>query len=598
MDAVKDETTDERTSKNRGTFQTLSRIARQGVRMTARSLSNVPANMTFALTDPLGLRKATLACTAGALTNPVNVMSAQMSFYSKQLGLAKYLTTRMLGLGGEPVATPERGDRRFADSAWDENPVHDVVKQSYLNASEYVSSVFDGLDGVDERSKKTVQFFVKQSVEALSPSNFLVTNPVAIRKTVQDRGKNLLRGLEQLADDMEHSDDMLNVSMTDLSAFEVGRNVAITPGKVIFQNELLQLIQYEPATEKVAKRPLLYVPAAMNKFYIADLQPKNSLFKWLVDQGQTVFAISWVNPDQQHRDKIYDDYVVDGIVAASDAVMEATGERTMNVAGYCYGGILLGSTLGYLAAIGDKRFASASFFTTMLDFSDVGDISVFVNENGFPHLKRQMMARGVLEGSKLGTMFRMLRPNELLWPNVIQSYLLGERPIPFDILYWNSDVTNMPAAMHTWFIKAAYIDNRLKEPGGTSIAGVPIDLGKVKTPAYIVATRNDHVAPWKTCYTVTQLLGGPVTFALAKSGHIAGVINHPSRNKYGYWVNEETRGDPDRWLRDATLHEGSWWPNWVQWLEGYGGKRVPARIPTNAIEDAPGSYVKVRLDVQ
>lgn len=268
----------------------------------------------------------------------------------------------------------------------------------------------------------------------------------------------------------------------------------------------------------------------------------------------------------------------------------------MNVAGYCYGGILLGSTLGYLAAIGDKRFASASFFTTMLDFTDVGDISVFVNESRFHHLKRQMMSRGVLEGSKLGTMFRMLRPNELLWPNVIQSYLLGERPPAFDILYWNSDVTNMPAAMHTWFIKAAYIDNRLKEPGGTSVAGVPIDLGKVKTPAYIVATRNDHVAPWKTCYTVTQLLGGPVNFALAKSGHIAGVINHPSRKKYGYWVSEETRGDPERWLREATLHEGSWWPNWLTWLEGHGGKQVAARLPTHPIEDAPGSYVKARLD--
>jgi polyhydroxyalkanoate synthase len=574
----------------------LNRIARQGARMTARSLANTPANMTFFLTDPLGLRKATLACTAGVLTNPVNMMSAQMSFYSKQLGLTKYLTKRMFGLGAEPVAAPDRGDRRFADDAWIKNPVHDVMKQSYLNASEYVGSVFDGLDGIDERSKKTVEFFVKQGVEALSPSNFLVTNPVVLRKTVKDRGKNLLRGLEQLADDMERSDDMLNVAMTDLNAFEVGRNLAITPGKVIFQNDLFQLIQYEPATEKVAKRPLLYVPAAMNKYYIADLQPKNSLFKWLVDQGQTVFAISWVNPDERHTNRTYDDYVVEGIIAASDAVMEATGEKTMNIAGYCYGGILVGSTLGYLAAIGDKRFSSASFFTTMLDFTDVGDISVFVNESGYPHLKKQMLKRGVLEGSKLGTMFRMLRPNELLWPNVIQSYLMGERPVPFDILYWNSDVTNMPATMHTWFIKAAYIDNRLKEPGGTSIAGVPVDLGKVKTPAYIVATRNDHVAPWKTCYTVTQLLGGPVTFALAKSGHIAGVINHPSRNKYGYWINDEIRGDADRWLREATLHEGSWWPNWVEWLGKYGGKQVPARIPENAIEDAPGSYVKVRLD--
>jgi len=389
------------------------------------------------------------------------------------------------------------------------------------------------------------------------------------------------------------------VSMTDLDAFELGKNVATTPGKVVFQNDLMQLLQYTPATETARKRPLLIVPPWINKFYILDLQDKNSFIKWAVDKGHTVFVISWVNPDETLADKGFEDYLLEGPMAALDAIEQATGVREVNAVGYCLGGTLLNVTLAYMAAKKDNRIKSATLFTTMLDFAEPGELEVFIDEEQIAALEERMDRDGYLEGADMAMTFNMLRANDLIWSFFINNYLLGKDPLPFDLLYWNSDSTRMPATMHSFYLRKMYQENLLKKAGGITLDGTPIDLTKVKTPLYFLSTLEDHIAPWESTYSGAQLASGPVKFVLSGSGHIAGVINPPARKKYGYWTNTKLADTAGAWFMSAKQKEGSWWLDWDRWVSKFAGEEVPARIPGDrklkALENAPGSYVKKRL---
>jgi polyhydroxyalkanoate synthase len=435
----------------------------------------------------------------------------------------------------------------------------------------------------------------------MSPSNFALTNPQVVRETMKTGGHNLVKGLKNLLEDLDEGDGQLRIKMTDMKAFQVGRNVATMPGKVVYQNELMQLIQFSPLTETVYRRPLLIVPPWINKYYILDLREKNSFIRWATQQGHTVFVISWVNPDARLAHKKFEDYMFEGTLAAIDAVGEATGSREVNTIGYCLGGTLLGSTLGYMAAKGDDRVRSATYFVALLDFSIPGELGVFIDEKQVESLEKKMNERGYLEGSEMATTFNMLRSNDLIWSFVINNYLMGKEPFPFDLLYWNSDSTRMPASMHSYYLRNMYLHNRLREPGGINLGGVPIDLSQVKVPSYFISTVEDHIAPWRSTYLGARALGGPVRFVLGGSGHIAGIVNPPAANKYGYWTNDALPPTPDDYQQSAVQHEGSWWNDWQAWIGALDGDdRVPARVPGDGklkpIEDAPGSYVALRLD--
>jgi polyhydroxyalkanoate synthase len=453
--------------------------------------------------------------------------------------------------------------------------------------------------GFDDKTKKKAEFYTRQFIDAMSPSNFALTNPEVVRATIESGGENLINGLKNMLDDLERGKGKLSIRMTDLNAFELGKNVATTPGKVIYQNEMIQLLQYDPSTPDVFKKPLLIFPPWINKFYIMDLRPKNSLIKWAVDQGFTVFLMSWINPDEKMADKAFDDYLKDGPLAALDAIEQATGEHEVNALGYCLGGTLLAVTNAYLAAKGDPRISSGTHLTTMLDFSQPGELEVFIEEEQISSLEKRMEQRGFLDGSEMATTFSMLRANDLIWSFFINNYLLGKDPFPFDLLYWNSDSTRMPARMHSFYLRNMYQHNRLKDPGGITLLDTPIDLTKVKVPTYFLSAIEDHISPWKSNYAGTLLFNGPVKFVLSGSGHIAGPINPPAANKYFFWTNPKQVADPDEWLKDAKQTEGSWWPDWCKWLSKNSGEKIPARVPGTGklpvIEDAPGSYVKMRL---
>jgi polyhydroxyalkanoate synthase len=470
------------------------------------------------------------------------------------------------------------------------------VKQSYLLSSRFLLDASSDKDGVPDKGAAEIDFYTRQFVDAMAPTNFVATNPEVLRATIDSRGENLLRGLKHMLEDLERGKGRLAIKMTDYDAFEVGRNVGTTPGKVVFQNDLIQLLQYEPTTEQVHKRPLMIVPPWINKFYILDLQPKNSLIKFCVDQGFTTYVVSWVNPDEKLAHKTFEDYMLEGPLAALDAIENATGEREITAIGYCLGGTLMASTLAYMATKKDTRIKAVTFFTTMMDFKDPGELGVFIDEEQLAQIEQSMTKRGYLEGSEMATTFNMLRANDLIWSFVVNNYLLGKEPFPFDLLYWNSDSTRMPAAMHSFYLRKCYHENKLKDPAGVTLGGVPIDLRKINVPAYWVSTREDHIAPWKSTYAATQLLGGPKRFVLAGSGHIAGVVNPPAANKYGYWTNDQLPADPEAFLADAKQHPGSWWTDWAAWNASHAGDKVPARKPgagkLPALEEAPGSYVK------
>ena len=549
--------------------------------------------------DPLNIASAFMEMTARLIASPAYMVEAQIGFWRDYMSLWQNTTRRILGAPAEPVIDAPSTDRRFKDDAWHENEIFDFIKQSYLLSARYVQDVVKQVDGLDPKTAQKVDFYARQFVDAMSPSNFLLTNPEVLRKTAETGGENLLKGLNNLLSDLEQGKGKLRIRMTDMEAFSLGENIGVSPGKVVYQNDLMQLIQYTPSTEKVLKRPLLIAPPWINKFYILDLRPRNSFVRWAVSQGHTVFMISWVNPDAKLAEKNFEDYMQEGYLDALDAIEQATGEREVNAIGYCLGGTLLASTLAYMAAKKDERIKSATFFVTLTDFEDAGELGVFIDEEQLKALEGKMNKRGYLEGSEMATTFNMLRANDLIWSFVVNNYLLGNDPFPFDLLYWNADSTRMPAKMHSFYLRKMYQENLLSKPNGISLAGVPIDLRKIKTPAYFLSTREDHIAPWKSTYRGTQLLGGPKRFVLAASGHIAGVVNPPESGKYGHWINNDLTPDPEQWFKGATEMAGSWWPDWHRWVSALGKQQVPAREPGDgklkAIEDAPGSYVKVRL---
>ena len=554
------------------------------------------STISSAVKDELGIARAYMDLYSRLLMDPSALAAASVNFWIDSMRLWQSSWLKMMGQAPAPVAQPAKGDVRFKDQEWTDNFLFDFIKQSYLIAARHTQHAVAGVQGLPEESQKKIAFFTRQYVDALAPSNFAATNPQVLRETVASGGQNLVKGLNNLLADIEKGEGQLRISMTDEDAFQLGKNVATTPGKVVFQNALLQLIQYQPSTPDVFRRPLLVIPPWINKYYILDLREKNSFIKWAVDQGHTVFVVSWVNPDAKLAQKGFDDYLTEGALAAMDAVMRATGEKHLNVIGYCLGGTLLGCALAYLAAKGDARVGCATFFVSLLDFSQPGELGVFIDEAQVDNLERRMNERGYLEGSEMATTFNMLRSNDLVWSFVINNYLMGKDPFPFDLLYWNSDSTRMPARMHSFYLRNMYLKNKLGVPGAVTLAGEPIDLSKVTVPAYFISTVEDHIAPWKTTYEGATYLGSEVRFVLGGSGHIAGIVNPPAAKKYHYWTNDSFADTPDAWFEGATQHPGSWWEDWQRWIAQQNrGDKVPARIPSKAIEDAPGSYVMQRL---
>jgi polyhydroxyalkanoate synthase subunit PhaC len=563
-----------------------------------RNQAEAAGEAGYAVPDPNSVGRAFFELGAKLLADPGRLVEAQVRLWREQAELWQNTLARMQGADTPPLVEPERGDRRFKDQVWSEDLLFDYIKQSYLLSARWLRSLVHDVPGLAPKDQEKVDFYTRQFVSAMAPSNFILTNPAVLRKAKETGGQNLLDGLERLLCDLKRGRGRLQITMVDEKAFEVGKNVATSPGKVIYQNDLMQLIQYAPSTKQVYKRPFLIVPPWINKFYILDLQPKNSFIKWCVDQGHSTFVTSWVNPRADLAHKDFEDYMLEGPLAALDAIEQATGEREVNILGFCIGGILTAGALAYLAAEGEKRIKSASFLASLFDFKEVGEVSVFIDDEQLAQMEKHIAEKGYLEGHYMADMFSMMRENDLIWSFVVNNYLLGREPPQFDLLYWNSDSTRLPATMLLFYLRKVYQQNLLMQPGGLSLAGVPIDLSKVTTPTYIVATKEDHIAPWRSCYPGTRAFAGPSKFVLGASGHIAGIVNPPAANKYAYWTNAKLPEDPDQWLEGATEHAGSWWPDWGRWLARHGGKKVPAREPgagkLKPLEDAPGSYVKVR----
>jgi len=573
----------------------LQRIAKQSQILMQRFVSNQPDAVKLGIGDTSSLGFDFFKLMTKMMTNPAAVASAQIDLFYGSLNVWQKTAERMLMPRAQEANAPQ--DKRFKHPEWSENAIFGFVKDSYLVAAKSILTAIREVHGMDDATARKVDFYTRQFVDALSPSNFVATNPEVLAETLNSGGQNLLRGLENLLVDLERGNGRLSITMTDMKAFRLGENIATTLGKIVYQNELMQLIQYGPSTQEVRRRPLLIVPPWINKFYVLDLQPKNSFIKWAIDQGHTVFVISWVNPDEKLAEKTFENYMIEGPLAALDVIESATGQRSINTIGYCLGGTLLASTAAYLAAKGDGRIASATYFVTLVDFTDVGEMAVFIDEAQLASLERRMRERGYLEAQDMATAFNMLRANDLIWSFVVNNYLLGKEQMPFDLLFWNSDSTRMPAAMHSFYLRTMYQHNLLAKPGGINLADTPIDLSKISTPTFILSAREDHIAPWKSTYAATRFYSGPVKFVLSASGHIAGVISAPG-SKYGHWTNDNLPPRPDEWFAGATPHQGSWWPVWDEWVTRLDSDRVPAREPGGGkltiIENAPGSYVRVR----
>jgi polyhydroxyalkanoate synthase len=527
-------------------------------------------------------------------SEPSKFVAAQNELFQSYADLWGRSFRRFLGEEVEPVVVPEPGDNRFKDPDWSNGQFFDFWKQAYLITSRWAEDLTRNTEGVDEKTRKRAIFYLNQMLAAASPSNFAFTNPEVVRTTLATNAENLVQGMTHFVEDLQQSKDLLRISQTDLSAFEIGRNLAVTQGKVVFQNELIQLIQYAPTTGEVYERPLLIVPPWINKYYILDLVPEKSFVKWAVDQGFTVFLVSWVNPDAKLAQKTFEDYMHEGVLTAVDAVIRQTGRPDINALGYCVGGTLLASTLAYMAVKGDKRISSASFLAAQVDFSEAGDLLVFIDDSQLTALEEMMAEQGYLDGSRMAAVFNMLRPRDLIWPYVINNYLLGKKPFPFDLLFWNADSTRLPAANHAFYLREFYHLNRLSK-GEMQLSGVKLDLGRVSIPIYELFTKEDHIAPAASVFRGSKLFGGPVRHVMSGSGHIAGVINPPAKKKYQFWANGPASSLPE-WIATATETAGSWWPDWGAWLAAYSGDKVPARDPSSGplkpIEDAPGSYVK------
>jgi len=565
-------------------------IAEAALRQAERpaGLQTDPFHVAPALTDVMGR----------LMSQPDRLVRAQADLFQRYLELWQTAARRAGGEAVEPVVSPERGDKRFNDPDWVENPVFDVIKQSYLLTSNWLNGLVSDVEGVEPLTKRRVEFFMKMLTDAFAPSNFLASNPAALREAMESRGESLVRGMQNFAEDLARGGGQLAISQTDYEMFKIGENVATAPGKVIFQNEILQLLQFDPSTEQVHEIPLLIFPPWINKFYILDLRVENSMIRWLTSQGFTVFVASWVNPDVELANKTFEDYMRQGIYEATEAAMAQAGVDRVNTVGYCIGGTLLASTLAHMAARNDQRISSATFFAAQQDFAEAGDLLIFTNEDWLQDLEQRMdAAGGVLSGQAMAETFNALRANDLIWSFFVNNYLMGKEPKPFDLLFWNSDQTRMPKALHLFYLRKFYGENALAK-GELTLDNVRLNLGDVKTPVYVQSSKEDHIAPARSVYRGAKLFGGPVTFTMAGSGHIAGVINAPVAKKYQHWTNSDLPATLEEWTAGAVETPGSWWPHWAEWLRAKSGKLVPARDPAKGkyppIEDAPGSYVKVK----
>jgi polyhydroxyalkanoate synthase subunit PhaC len=531
------------------------------------------------------------------MTDPQRAFAAQAALTKQFVDLWASTLQRLQGEQAPPVAAPDVSDKRFADAAWRDNPYFDFIKQAYVLTTRWAEDLVKHADELDPHDREKAHFYLRQVTAALSPSNFLATNPELLRTTLAESGENLVRGLKMLAEDIDAGRGNLRIRQSDTRAFKLGVNMAATPGKVVFRNALMELIQYEPSTPQVYKRPLLIVPPWINKFYILDLNPEKSFVRWAVAQGLTVFVISWVNPDERHADKDFDSYMREGILTALDCIEQATGEREIAAIGYCVGGTLVAATLGYMAATGDRRISSATFFATQIDFADPGELKVFVDAEQLKAVEERMAERGYLEGAQMANAFNMLRPNDLIWSYFVNNYLKGKEPMPFDLLVWNSDSTRMPAANHKFYLRNCYLQNDLSN-GRMRLGGETLDLKKVTIPVYELATKEDHIAPARSAFTGAKCFGGPVRYVMAGSGHIAGVVNPPGKPKYQFWTDGPPEGKFEDWVAKAKETPGSWWPDWLAWLTSQMPDKVPARKPGGAklkpLGDAPGDYVQVK----
>jgi polyhydroxyalkanoate synthase len=531
------------------------------------------------------------------MAEPQRAFAAQAALTKQFVELWASTLHRLQGEQGPPIAAPEAADKRFADPAWRDNPYFDFIKQAYVLTTHWADELVKRADELEPHERQKAQFYLRQVSAALSPSNFLATNPEVLRTTLAESGDNLVRGLKMLAEDIEAGHGRLRIRQSDARAFKLGVNLAATPGKVVFRNALIELIQYEPSTPQVYKRPLLIVPPWINKFYVLDLNPEKSFIRWAAAQGLTVFVISWVNPDERHADKDFDSYMHEGILAALDVIEQATGEREVTAIGYCVGGTLLAATLAYMAAVGDKRIVSATFFASLADFTDAGDLAVFVDAEQLKAVEERMAEQGYLEGSQMANAFNMLRPNELIWSYYVNNYLKGKEPMPFDLLVWNSDSTRMPAANHNFYLRHCYLQNDLSN-GRMVLSGKTLDLKKVTIPIYELAAKEDHIAPAHGVFNGAKSFGGPVRFVLSGSGHIAGVVNPAGKPKYQFWTDGPPQGEFEDWVAKAKETPGSWWPDWIEWVVAQAPAKVPAREPGGGkltlLGDAPGDYVRVK----
>ena len=533
------------------------------------------------------------------LSDPARALDAQTRLFSNYMSIWTNSLRRASGDDLEDVAKPDRGDKRFADPDWDNNAFFDFIKQAYLVTSRWANELVTEADGLDEKTRHKAEFYAQQISNALSPSNFLLTNPELFRETVETNGENIVRGMSMLAEDIAAGKGDLKIRQVDDKPFAVGRNMAMTPGKVVARSETAEIIQYEPTTPTVFRRPLLICPPWINKFYILDLNPEKSFIKWCVDQGQTVFIISWVNPDERHRSKTWEAYIKEGIVLALDTIEAITGSKKVNTIGYCVGGTLLTAALAMFARDGEKRIASATLFTTQVDFTYGGDLLLFVDEQQIKGVERQMEEKGYLDGGKMASAFNMLRSRDLIWSYAVNNYVRGKTPMAFDLLYWNSDSTRMTAANHSFYLRNCYLENNLSK-GKMMLGGAPVNLKDVTIPIYNLAAREDHIAPAKSVFHGCRFFGGDVQYVMAGSGHIAGVVNPPDKVKYQFWTGGRPEGSFEDWVRSAEEHPGSWWPHWLAWVESQvKGKRIAAKPAGNdavkLLGDAPGTYVLERV---
>ena len=552
--------------------------------------------------DPMNVAPALVSAGEKAALDPQRLLQSNYALWQEHMALwrdsaAKLMETEA-GDGGRPGGPGDVRDKRFRDPSWETRPQFDFLRRSYLITSRWLVDTMASIEGLSPSEREKLVFHTKLLADAFAPSNFLLTNPQVLERIRETGGQSVLDGMKNLERDLDPTTGRLNILMNDPESFTLGENVATAPGHVVWRNDLVELIQYAPTTEKVHARPLVILPPWINKFYILDLQPKNSFIRWAVDRGYTVFVVSWVNPDASLGDKTFEDYMQEGILDTLDAVTRACGSEEFTMIGYCIGGTLLSATLAYMAETGDERVKAATFFASQADFSEAGDLRLFADEAQVDALEERMRDTGYLEGGAMATTFNLLRANDLIWSFYVDNYLLGKEPTKFDLLYWNADATRMPRETHLFYLREMYVHNNLAKPGGITMKGVPIDLGRIEIPIYLQAAKDDHIAPYPSVFKSTSLYGGPVRFVLAGSGHIAGVINPPAANKYQHWINEEQPKALDAWLEGAVEHPGSWWEDWDRWLAPLSGERVPARTPGDGelepLEDAPGSYVRVR----